>query len=227
MAKTPSKTSVKHMQISKANTVISITLAVAAFLTIFALVATKSLLEQRAYNSKVIDKKETALRTLKANETAVETLETSYREFVSQEVNIIGGERDGEGDRDGDNAKIVLDALPSKYDFPAVATSVEKILESKSLMISEIQGTDDEIAQAEFESESPEVVEIPFGFSVSGSYDSLHDLIKTLEQSIRPINIRSMTIAAGGENGVSLDVEALTYYQSAKTFNVTKEVVKP
>lgn len=218
--------SIKHIQIGKANTVISVTLAVAAFVTIFSLIASKTMLDQRAYNSKVIKEKELAVKTLKQNIQAADQLVVAYKEFVGRPENIISGESAGTSDRDGDNAKLVLDALPSKYDFPAVITSLEKILTQKNFSINQLQGTDDEVAQASKETATPEVVEIPFSFIVTGSYDSTHDLIQTLELSIRPIQLTKLTISAGNANGVQLSIEAKTFYQSEKKFNITTKVIK-
>jgi hypothetical protein len=220
------KLSVKHIQISKTNTVISITLAIAAFLTIFSLVASKALLAQQSYNSKVIKQKELAVKTLESNIVEAEKLAVSYKEFISRDTNVIGGESAGASDRDGDNAKLILDALPSTYDFPAVASSLEKILTQKNLSINQITGTDDEIAQADQQaSANPTVVEIPYTFSVSGSYDAMHDLIQSLEYSIRPMHIMKLDMNANNKD-VQMTITGKTFYQSEKKFDITKEVVK-
>src|SRR5690606_26833291 len=120
----------------------------------------------------------------------------SYKEFVGRPQNIIAGESAGTSERGGDNAKLVLDALPSTYDFPAVITSMEKILTEKNFEIRQLEGNDQELEQSAKEATAPEVVEIPFAFAVVGGYDPIHDLIKTLEQSIRPIQLTKLTISA-------------------------------
>lgn len=216
----------KHLQITKANTTITATLAIAAFVTVASLVASRSMLQQRAYNSKVIKEKETAVKILKENVTEANTLVISYQEFVGRPQNIIGGNKDGTGERDGDNAKIILDALPSRYDFPALATSLEKILTQGNFSISNISGTDDEIAQAVKNSPTPEIVEIPFTFSVGGSYDALNGLISTIERSIRPIQINKLSFSISTGTIVEMEVDAKTFYQSEKNLNITKKVIQ-
>jgi hypothetical protein len=131
MARTTSLT--KRSLINKANSTIVIATALAAFVVVFALVAGHSLIGQIAYQNRVIDAKKQALRTLKSDLEARDTLVESYKAFVSDKVNVLGGQADGTGDHDGDNAKLVLDALPSKYDFPALTTSLEKMITDQHL----------------------------------------------------------------------------------------------
>ncbi len=218
--------SAKHIQINKASTIITATVAIASFICVASLVASRTMLLQRNYQAKVIKEKELAVKTLKDNIKAVDSLEASYQAFVKNPVNIIGGSSIGDGERDGDNAKLILDALPSKYDFPALATSVEKILRDKSFAVVEITGTDDELAQASKDSPNPEVIEMPFSFTIGGGYDAMHDLISALERSIRPIQISRLTISADSGSGLQLTIDAKTFYQSEKKFNVQKKVIK-
>ncbi|MBA3758307.1 hypothetical protein H0X10_01605 [Candidatus Saccharibacteria bacterium] len=214
----------KHLQINKASTMITTTLAIASFVTAASLVGAKTMFEQRSYQSKVITEKELAVKTLKENIDAVNTLVTSYKEFIGRPVNIIDGSTTGTGDRDGDNAKIILDALPSKYDFPAITTSLEKVLSQDNFIIKDITGVDDEIAQNAKETETPEVVEIPFSFSIGGEYGALNDLIKKLETSIRPFQI--LKIEFNVSDSAELNIDAKTFYQSEKKLNITTKVVK-
>ena len=119
--------SAKHLQINKANSNMVIIIAVAAFVVVFSLVASRALLEKSSYQRRVIAAKQKASNQLKANVEASKSLQASYKTFVSNPNNIIGGNPSGSGDNDGDNAKITLDALPSQYDFPALTSSLEKI----------------------------------------------------------------------------------------------------
>ncbi len=218
--------SAKHIQINKANTIITVTVAIASFVTVASLVASRTMLQSRNYQAKVITEKESAVKTLRDNIEAAESLNTAYEAFVERPTNIIGGNSTGTGEREGDNAKLVLDALPSKYDFPALATSVEKILRDNNFTVVEITGTDDELAQASKDNPTPEVVEMPFSFTVSGGYDAMHELIGALERSIRPIQISKVIINADSNDGLELSIEAKTFYQSEKKFNVQKKVIE-
>lgn len=232
--------STKRLMISKANSTIVVVVAVAAFLTAFSLVASRALLGKRAYQNRVIAAQEKARDQLQKNLKEVESLNTSYIAFVGQDPNIIGGSRTGAGDRDGDNAKIVLDALPSKYDFPALTSSIEKIMSGK---IQTITGVDDEANQnsdgssqassnngvsqtAQKESHGSGAVDMPFEMSVKGSYASMQDVLNILQQSIRPIHINTLTYTAGDAGNVQLTVTAKSFYQPEKVLKITTEEVK-
>src|SRR5205814_116303 len=74
--------STKRLAITKANGQTVIFVAVAAFVTVFCLVATQALWTQNAYERKVVSAKEKANRQLKSNIAAVNTLMDSYKKFV-------------------------------------------------------------------------------------------------------------------------------------------------
>jgi hypothetical protein len=219
--------SAKRLQIDKANSTVTLIVALAAFITIFGLFMSRSLLAKQSFQSRVIREKSKTLKQLEANIEAVDKLKVSYAEFVDRSDNIIGGlTEDGQSERDGDNAKITLDALPSKYDFPALTTSLEKLLLQRNFKIESITGTDDEVAQQSNSNDpNPEPVEMPFTLSVVGSYDPAIELLKVFEKSIRPIQVLTVTFTADQQE-VQLDIEAKTFYLPEKNLNLQTKVVK-
>lgn len=224
MAKTASST--KRALIGKANSTIVIATAVAAFVVVFCAIASKTLISQASYQNRVITTKKKALATLESDLNARDSLVAAYKTFVGTPQNILGGNPDGSGDQDGDNAKIILDALPSKYDFPALTTSLEKLITSQGLSIDSIAGTDDEVSQsATLASGAPAPVAMPFQIQVNGSYGSVKSLIGVFERSIRPIQVQKIELT-GSEGSMSAVIEAQTFYQPEKTLNIKSEVVK-
>ncbi len=219
--------STKRLAISKANAQMVAVVAAASFVTIFCLVASNAVFGQYRYQGKVVSAKEKANTQLKANIKAFGSLTKSYKAFDSADSNIIGGTKNGTGDNDGHNAKIILDALPSSYDYPALASSLEKVLADNGVKVTSITGTDDQInQQTNISSPTPQAVPMPFTFSVSNaSYDSIQQLIKKLQQSVRPIQIDTIDLS-GGVNDMSLTVTGHTYYQPGKSVNITQKVVK-
>lgn len=217
----------KRMQIDRAKAITVGSVGTAVFLVIFSFIGSKALLSQRGYQSRVTKEQEKAVKQLRENIKATEQLDSSYKTFVGQSTNVLGGNSSGQGDKDGNNAKIILNALPSKYDFPALATSLEKILIDRSFKIESISGTDDEVAQSAstLPNGNQVPVEIPFRFSVKGSYDSLQSLVDVLERSIRPFNIRSMSLS-GKNSTMQIDIDATTYYLPEKQLNFPTKVVK-
>lgn len=218
--------STKRALIDRANTNVVVLTSVAAFVLVFCGVATKTLISQAAYQNRVISQKRAALNLIKSDIGNVTKLKTSYSDFSGKPVNVLGGSSTGTGAQDGNNAKLVLDALPSGYDFPALATSLDKLLGSQQVTITSITGTDDELAQkANNSSAVPTPVEMPFQVAVTGSYDNIQTLVSTFEKSIRPIKIQTMDIA-GNQSALSLTVTAETFYQPAKSLSITTKVVK-
>lgn len=219
--------STKRLAISKANAQMVGIVAAATFVTIFCLVAMKTAFGVNRYQARLTTAKEKAHTQLTKNIAAFDSLSSSYRVFDGATINAIGGNSQGSGDKDGKNSKIILDALPSSYDFPALTSSLEKILTDHSLKINSITGTDDQVNQQSNQSSpSPQAVTMPFSFSVgSASYNDVGNLIKTLDQSIRPIQIDTMSLS-GGANNMTLTVNAHTFYQPGKSVSVTKQVVK-
>ncbi len=224
MAKLP--LSMKRLQISKANSSMVLTVAIAAFVVAFSLVASRALLNKRAYQARVIAAKEQAVDQLEANIKAANTLTKSYQAFIDTSENVIGGNPNGTGDRDGDNAKIILDALPSQYDFPALTSSLEKILTNNGYRIDSITGTDDELAQQEQQgSATPQPIEMPFTISVTTNLDGARNLLSLLERSIRPIKIQTIQVS-GSNNDLQLTISAITYYQPQRDITVKTEAIR-
>jgi len=224
MARTTSFT--KRTLISKANSNMVIATSIAAFVLVLALIGGKSLLSQASYQSRVISAKKTALAQLESNQAAMDSLRESYTDFANANPNALGGNPEGTGELDGDNVKIVLDSLPSKYDFPALITSVEKLVQSQNLQIIGIGGTDEEIIQKDKQtSTEPIPISMPFQVQVTGAYPSIQGLVGTFERSIRPFQIQTLELS-GDETSMVAVIDAQTYFQPTKKFNIKDEVVK-
>lgn len=217
----------KRVAINKAQTQTIVTVVVASFITIFALTIAYGLWSQGLYLQKVISKQQAADTQLKKNLQAVNQLAASYKGFVNTPQNYIGGNPNGTGQNDGNNAQIILDALPSKYDFPALTASIEKILTQQGASIDSIGGTDDEADQSgNTQSANPQPVEMDFTFSIDkANYQMVQNVIGALNHSIRPMIIDNMDISGGGSN-MQLTVSAHTYYQPAKELSVQEEAVQ-
>jgi hypothetical protein len=219
------KQSEKRQLINKANSRIVAVTSGASFVVMFCLIGSYTLLGQLTYQNRVISAKKKALTQLQQDISSTKELVSRYQAFVTGPINVLGGNPAGSGGQDGDNAKIILDALPSKYDFPALVTSLEKIFKDQGVQIESIGGTDDQIAQADSSSSTPQPVPVPFQFSVSGNYDEIKKVVTALERSIRPMQIQTMQLT-GNEKKMTLTVSAQTYYQPEKNLNIRTEVVR-
>lgn len=224
MARTTSPT--KRLMISKANAVIVISTAAASFVLVFTLVAGKSLSSQAAYQNRVINLKEKALTQLKNDLEARDSLARSYKAFLAEDPNLLAGDPAGTGPKDGDNVRLILDALPSKYNYPALLASVEKIVLDQNLTILSISGTDQEVDQGSQQSSpEPQPIAMPFQVRVSGSYTSIQSLIAVFSHSIRPFQIKSIELT-GDETSMIATITAQTFYQPEKSLKIKDEVVE-
>ncbi|HSX05766.1 MAG TPA: hypothetical protein VLF69_04825 [Candidatus Saccharimonadales bacterium] len=218
--------SAKRALINKTNARIVGSVSVAAFLVVFSAVATKTLISQAAYQNKVIDVKKAAVQQLKTDIAATGQLKTAYNAFNGTPQNVLGGDPQGTGSNDGTNAKIILDALPSSYDFPGLTTSLESILNGQGVQITSITGTDDEVAQSSNQSSSsPQPVPIPFTTLITGNYTQVQSVVTAYQSSIRPIQIQTIDIR-GSASKLTLSVSAQTFYQPAKSLNIKNQVVQ-
>lgn len=216
-------TSLKHIAVNKANKTVVFIVGLAAFILVLAGFSVNALLSQRSYQSRVIDRKEVARDQMEINVENADRLLASYQSFISTPNNLIGGASEGSGVRDGDNARIVLDSLPSSYDFPALITSIEKLVEELDLTIATISGQDQEISNRDVSTDLP--IEMPVGVSITGTYDEVKDFVGVLEKSIRPFKIDRMSLI-GADESIRLEIEQVTYFQPEKAFEVTEEVVQ-
>lgn len=220
------KISTKRVAIDQANAQMVIAVAIASFITVFCLIASQAVWTNNRYLSKVADKKEAARNQLQDNLDAYKTLQASYRKFDTAQTNIIGGNKSGTADKDGSNSKIILNALPSVYDFPAVTSSLEKILKDNKIEGS-ITGTDDQLNQQTVQSK-PDPQPVPVEFTITlekANYDKVKKLISVLEHSTRPMQIDALSMT-GGQDNITLTVTAHTYWQPGKSVNIKEEVVQ-
>lgn len=209
-------TSKKHIEIEKTNTLMLIMIAVASAVLSFTIVSTVSLSRRLSYQSRVINARVDAEKLLKSNLAAVESLLVAYENFDGAAESVLGT-------RDK-NSKIILDALPSKYDFPALTASIEKIFNiTGGLSSVNITGSDLE-ATAEQTSSDPKPIEIPITISGKGSYDSIQRLVINIQNSIRPFKISDVSIS-GQQNDMNFSISMSTYYMPGKNLEINLEEI--
>ena len=207
--------STKRIQIDKSNTKVLIYICLATVALIFALVAAQALWKQIQYQNKVLSLRNKAIDQLEKNKKATAQLQAQYVAFDTASESIIGNS--------DANSKVVLNALPSKYDFPALATSLENLVNKSGVTLVSITGTDDQL-NAKQSSIEPQPVDIPFSLSVKGSYDSIKTFISNLEKSTRPMKITKISFS-GSEGTMQVDIAAVTQYQPLKILDLDKKQV--
>ncbi|MGH7157366.1 MAG: hypothetical protein ACREGG_04640 [Candidatus Saccharimonadales bacterium] len=221
--------SVKHFEIQKARSQTTAVVAIAVAVTIFSLVSTKSLLSQGAYQRRVINTKHTADAQLEANVNNAKNLVTQYNQVFegASSTNFIGGQNDKSSSAippNGDNARIVLDALPSTYDYPALITSVNKMVNNDGVTEAGISGDDQSATQSSDPVANPQPVPMQLTVSGQASYANVQQLINDFERSIRPFDITSLELT-GSESSMNFNMTLTTYFQPPKSLDyTTKEI---
>ena len=219
--------SIKHGLIDKANKRVVVLTSVAGFVVVFTIVAANTLIGQIAYQDKVISARKDALQTAQTNLKNVRQLVSQYEAFNGTTQNVIGGDTATIGNGNGDNAQIIINALPSRYDFPALTASLEYLAQKNGLKLTGITAIDDEVVQqTNVSSTAPVPVEIPFEMTVEGTNEAVQALIKDFSASIRPFQVRQLKMTASDDGVISATITAATYFQPAKSLNVREEPVK-
>lgn len=199
--------STKRQAIDKAKSTVFTTMVIASIVISLSVVAIKFMWDLRGYNSRVIAAKEEARDILQQN---VENSAQLRSNFVLFE----------EGDI---TSQDVLDALPSKYDFAALITSIDSLAKRNGLVLESFNG-DDLSAEAIQEATQPTPVAMPFSISIIGEYEDLQDFMETLQRSIRPFTVEGLEIS-GSDDSITADIALSTYYQpQASTEVETKRV---
>jgi hypothetical protein len=211
-----------------------IVVAISSVVAVFSLMSAKALLSQSSYQHKVLSEKNKAIQQLKDNVDAANKLKTQYDIFAKQDPNIIGGsggENAGTGAKDGDNARIVLDALPSQYDFPALITSIEKVVGDAHVTLQGLNGTDEgkdsnvpgSASSAAGGSADP--IPITFSVGILSDYKNSEKLVEDFEHSIRPIDITTFSLN-GSSSNITTSMQANTYYQPSISLQIQQKEVK-
>ncbi len=218
--------SIKRVAISKANAQTIIITAAAGFITVFCIVASNYMYSLIGYQNRVIAADKKADSQLKTDVNAESRLVSQYSQFVQQNPTVIGQPTSNTSQLKYNNATVILDALPSQYDFPALTTMLQKLLTSNNLNLTSLGGQDESATMSNSPEANPQAVEIPFSFTISGaSYQSIQQLFKNLENSVRPIVIDNISLS-GTDSSMNLTVSAHTYYQPKKIFQIKTETVQ-
>lgn len=210
--------STKHIQIKKAASTVFAAVAVASIVISFSIVFLNILWQTSQYNSRVHNAQERVRDTLKANLAAVDDLRASFSNLE------IGAPLVPKQPADKKNSEVVLDALPSKFDYPALVSAVSNLAEQTDVDLRTFQGND--LGEGAVQkTNKPTTIEIPIDIGVEGSYESIKKFLKGIEDSIRPFKVVTVDIA-GTDSQLRVNVSMVTYYQPAFDLELTTQEVQ-
>src|SRR3954467_2257878 len=127
--KVNAKLNTKALQISATQSRIIGVVVLATIITVFSLVSTKALVNKGLYQRRVINARHNSADKLDDAIKNANTLVTQYKNvFAGNDAqNVLGGKNtsyDSAVPPYGNNARILLDPLPTTYDFPSLLTSM-------------------------------------------------------------------------------------------------------
>jgi hypothetical protein len=219
-----------HEQLARAQSSIFFIVAACTVVTVFCLIATKSLMAQGSYQGHVLTARQKAVKQIKDNVSSAQQLASQYNTVFenSGPVNVLGGKNDISQNAippDGDNARLVLNALPSSYDFPALVTTISKILNSDGIQNPGVSGSDQSASIIIKPSPTPTTIPIVIPISGTSSLAGVKKLFTDLQRSTRPFDITNIQIS-GGPSNMSFSLSMTTYVQPPKSLDITTKVIK-
>lgn len=217
----------KRNQIKQANRTMFLWVAGMSVVVGVSIVLIVFLVQKIWFGEKVLSEMNNTVATLDKNIAAVDDLKDEVRVLNTNEALL-----STRLDDSSSPLQSVLDALPANANSTALASSLQTkllagvpgiVLESINVvpvdgLETTVEGTSDATSG-----------EIAFSFSVSAdsnNYNALKQVLEKLEKSIRPINLKVLSLESQG-NRVVLSASGVSYFDPAKTVQLKDKVVKP
>lgn len=199
----------KREQLERANSTMFAAVAIGAVIVMFSIISARFMWNKKSYNDRVIVAKTKARDAITSNATNLDKLTEQFSSIENSAST---------------NATTILHALPPVYDYASLTASINSIAVTSGVKLSGGVGED---GSADALSVSPvsQPVETPITLQVSGSYDAIKKFMTNLEKSIRPIQVNSAAFSGTNET-LEAQIQGVTYYQPARSFDVTKMEVR-
>lgn len=224
----------KRQKIESSNKMMFIWVAGMSVVVGFCAVIAWFLIQQIVFQSKVIGERNETVRTLEANNAAVDELRKNIR-VLETDKNLLATPK---AEPDEKALQIILDALPADANSLALGASLQKkiigetdgvtvesleVLPTSSEAVAGLDGEQSFVSEDELQSANS----IPFRLVASaGNLDSLRNLLNRFERSIRTIDITKLELERSDDK-FTLTLDAQAYYEPAVEVKMHKEVIKP
>lgn len=229
----------KRQQIHKSGRMMFAWVAGASVVASFAIVSAGFLIQRIVFETKVTGEKQSTVKTLRDNNEAVDKLRGDIKVLNTNAA--LSSVRLND---DEQPIRVILDSLPADNNPLALGSSVQLLISRvpgvklESFQMGDSNDTSSTTtttavtntsgsSQLNSAGSSEGVQQIPFTLTVSaGSADSLKDMLKNFEKSIRVIDIDSMTVEQEKDR-TTMKISGHGYYLPGKTIKLTKKEVKP
>lgn len=218
----------KRQQIAHSNKKMFLWVAGASVVVAFALVASAFLIKQMVFQTKIIAAKAETNNTLQANIDVAPELKKEVEKLIA-DPNLT----DARAKADQNNLSVIFDALPYVADDIGFGSSLQSVLLSglgtpENITINSLSSSAAEEGEEVAGVAIPEgAQELVFSFTITGSDKDIQEILKRFDRSIRPIQIDSLSLQAGEGGRVTASIQARTFYQPAKTLELTNKTVEP
>ncbi len=216
----------KRQQIARSNRSMFLWVAGASVVVAFSIVGSIFLTKQLIFNQTIIAEQTKTADILKKN--------IDNAQELNKKINQLRANRDissvPSSTEKGNNLDKILDALPYEGDWVGLGSSLQTTLLSgialDGLGVDSIS-EDGSSSSGSLDLSSLEAIgdtrPISFSFKISGSDSEIKTLLGRLDNSIRPIKIISMKLESAGPNKINASIQAITYYQSKKVFELKEK----
>jgi hypothetical protein len=221
----------KRQQINRASRTMLIWVAGISVVVGVSVVLTVFLVQKIWFGEKVIGEKNKTVSVLEKSLSKVDGLKDNIRVLNTNED--LAATKLNESDPP---IQSVLDALPADVNSTALASSLQtKLLTGvpnivvETINVEPVSGLESSQSDSSSSSDSRGLNEINFTFSVStelNNYDALRQVLERIEKSIRPFNITTLSVETQGKR-IVMTAKGSSYYEPAKTVQLTQKVVKP
>lgn len=212
----------KRQQISAANKMIFVWIVGASVIVSMCLVGGQFLVRQALFNQKIITAKGATVNTLNANIKNVATLTRAVDALVANQD--LAAARANPTDS---TLKVVLDALPTENNLTGLASSLQNVvLKPSGVSVQDLGISQQTTAETADGPASQTAIATNFTFGVRADYAQTQTMLKDMERSIRPIDVKTLSLQGQGA-ALQVNVNADTYYLPPRTVKLGSKEVKP
>lgn len=218
----------KRQQIAHSNKMMFLWVAGASVVVAFALVASIFLIKQMVFQTKIIAAKAETNNMLQDNIDTAPELKKEVEKLIAN-PNLT----DARAKAEKNNLSVIFDALPYVADDIGFGSSLQSVLLSglgtpENITINSLSSSTAEEGEEVAGTAIPEgAQELAFSFTITGSDKDIQEILKRFDRSIRPIQIDSLSLQAGEGGKVTASIQARTFYQPAKSLELTNKTVAP
>lgn len=222
----------KRQQITAANRMMFIWVAIASVLVGAAAVGVLFLAQLALFNERVLAEKTKTATTLDKNLKVIDELKDQVRLMNTNQAL-----RESMAPGETQPIQVVLDALPADANSSALGASLQtKLLNDPAVVLESIrvdpvagvEADGDSAVEDASDSSADSEQAIHFSFSVNvaaADVGALKSLLQRLERSVRAIDVTALTIEGQGTR-VAMSVEGNAFYEPAKTVELKDKVIK-